>query len=227
VHTRFTAAIFDMDGLLLDTERVILEAWQAVARELGTELARETYVQLIGRRAADVRGLFRSLLPEDFPFDEARGRVQRLVAERRAREGFRVKPGVQSLLNRLEQHHVPCAVASSTRLEEVERRLQAVQLRSHFQAVVGGDEVANGKPAPDIFLLAASRLGVPAAACVVFEDVEHGARAAVAAGMQVVIVPDLKPPSAEAQAFSLAVLSSLEDVQNTFERWFPARAARD
>jgi HAD superfamily hydrolase (TIGR01509 family) len=221
----FAAAIFDMDGLLLDSERVILDAWQEVARAYGTELKRETYLQLIGRRGADVRALFLSLLPEGFPFDEARVRVQEIVTIRRAREGFSVKPGVRTLLARLAATNIPCAVASSTRLEEVERRLGSVALRAHFATVVGGDEVEHGKPAPDIFLLAAMRLAVPPAECIVFEDVEHGGRAAIAAGMQVVIVPDLQPPSVEAQRFSLAVLPTLEHTDASFAAWFVGRVA--
>jgi len=216
----FLAAIFDMDGLLLDSERAIMESWQQAAREHGAELSRDTYLQLIGRRAADVRGLFQMLLPAGFAFDAARARVQVLVAERRAREGFVVKPGVCALLALLTAAGVPCAVASSTRREEVERRLALTGLAQTFRAFVGGDEVEHGKPAPDIFLLAAERLGAEPADCLVFEDVEHGARGALAAGMQVVIVPDLKPPSAEAQAFSLAVLSSLEQAHAHVAQWF-------
>ena len=224
---RFTAAIFDMDGLLLDSERVILEAWQQTAREFGAELKREGYLELIGRRGADVRALLVSLLPDGFPLETARPRVQEIVAERRAREGFVVKPGVRALLARLAESGVACAVASSTRREEVERRLTLTELHAHFSVLVGGDEVEHGKPAPDIFLLAAARLAIPPAQCIVFEDIEHGARAAVTAGMQVVIVPDLKPPSAEAQAFSLAVLPSLELVLGTFAAWFLAGSNAD
>jgi HAD superfamily hydrolase (TIGR01509 family) len=217
---RFEAAIFDMDGLLLDSERAILESWQQAAREHGAELKRETYLQLLGRRGADVRSLFRSLLPVDFPFDTARARAQAIVAERRTREGFVVKPGARQLLARLSSGKIPCAVASSTRIEEVERRLTLAELRPYFAAVAGGDEVEHGKPAPDIFLLAAQRLDVDPARCLVFEDIEHGARAAVAAGMQVVIVPDLSPASTDAQRMSLAVLASLEHTTGVYEAWF-------
>jgi len=219
-RARFTAAIFDMDGLLLDSERAIMESWQQAAREFGAELKTEHYLQLIGRRGADVRTLFRSILPEGFPFDEARARARVLSTERRAREGFLVKPGVQQLLARLAQHAVPAAVASSTHRDEVERRLSMTQLHSQFAAITGGDEVQHGKPAPDIFLLAAERLGVEPQQCVVFEDVEHGAHGALAAGMQVVIVPDLKQPSPDIQIRCLAVLPTLEHVEHTFVSWF-------
>lgn len=218
----FAAAIFDMDGLLLDSERVILETWQEVAREHGAQLTREAYVQLIGRRGADVRELFRSMLPASFPFETARGHVQERVKARREREGFTVKPGARVLLERLRRARVPCAVASSTRLDEVERRLTLTKLREHFAACAGGDEVEHGKPAPDIFLLAARRLNIAADACLAFDDVEHGARAALAAGMQVVIVPDLKPASAEISALTWAVLPSLEEVHARIGDWFGA-----
>ena len=208
----FMAAIFDMDGLLLDSERAIMDAWQQAAQEHGASLSSDSYLPLKGRRAADVRGLMRGMLPPGFAFDAARARVQELIALRRRKEGFVVKPGARALLTQLQAAEVPCAVASSTRREEVERRLSLAGLAVQFQALVGGDEVEHGKPAPDIFLLAAARLGRAPRQCLVFEDIEHGARAAIAAGMQVVIVPDLKQPSAEARAFSLAVLGSLEEV---------------
>lgn len=217
---RFRAVIFDMDGLLLDSERPILESWLAAAREHDVELRAETLLNALGRRAADVRGSFRAQLPPDFPFDAVRARVQVLIAEARDRDGFPVKDGVQALLQRLHARGVPCAVASSTRREEVERRLTLVGLRSFFDALVGGDEVEHGKPAPDIFLLAAERLGVAPAQCLVFEDAEPGAHGAVAAGMQAVIVPDLKQPSAEAHALSLAVMTSLRHVDEPFADWF-------
>lgn len=199
-----------------------MEAWQQAALEHGAELSREGYLQLIGRRADDVRGGMQRLLPPGFAFDAARARAQALIAERRAREGFVVKPGARALLVQLQASGVPCAVASSTRREEVERRLSLSDPSSQFQALVGGDEVEHGKPAPDIFLLAATCLAIPPQQCLVFEDIEYGARGAIAAGMHVVIVPDLKQPSVEAQASSLAVLASLEEVHAHLGRWFRA-----
>jgi HAD superfamily hydrolase (TIGR01509 family) len=134
--------------------------------------------------------------------------------------GFDVKPGARELLAQLGRAGVPCAVASSTRRVQLEERLQRTELHGFFRAFAGGDEVQQGKPAPDIFLLAAQRLGVEAERCLVFEDSEHGARGARAATMQVVIVPDLVQPSVEARASCCAVVASLDEVKPYFEVWF-------
>lgn len=131
-------------------------------------------------------------------------------------------PGVQAMLGRCRTARLPCAVASSTKREQLEDRLHRAGLHGYFAGFAGGDEVDHGKPAPDIFLLAAQRLGVEARRCLVFEDSEHGARGAIAAGMGVVIVPDLTVPSAEARAFSTAVLTSLEEADHFFSDWFVA-----
>lgn len=220
----FAAAIFDMDGLLLDSERPILDAWMTVSRELSADISPEIFLSVLGRRAADAGAQFRASFPAGFPFERARGRVQELLAAHRADSGFALKPGVLTLLAFLKEQAVPCAVASSTRRAEVDRRLARAGLTPYFKAMVGGDEVERGKPEPDVFLLAASRLGVAPARCVVFEDMEHGARGALAAGMQVVLVPDLKQPSDAFHSECLAVLASLEAVAE-LTTWFSPRSA--
>lgn len=219
----FAAAIFDMDGLLLDSERPILDAWLQSAEELGLALSADALIQALGRRAEDARVLFRAAFPTDFPFERARSRVQALLTARREQGGFVVKPGVVALLARLGALGIPCAVASSTRRAEVERRLEHADLATYFRALVGGDEVEHGKPAPDTFLLAARRLEVEPARCVVFEDMEHGALGAIAAGMQAVIVPDLRQPGDEVRPLCLSVLPSLELLDPHFDAWFAAR----
>jgi HAD superfamily hydrolase (TIGR01509 family) len=219
----FAAAIFDMDGLLIDSERPILDAWIKAADELGLPLAADALLHALGRRAEDARVLFRAAFPAEFPFDRARARVQALLSAQREQAGFAVKQGVAALLVRLAERGIPCAVASSTRRAEVERRLAAAGLAPYFGALVGGDEVEHGKPAPDTFLLAARRLEVDPARCVVFEDMEHGARGALAAGMQAVLVPDLKQPSDEVRTLCLSVLTSLELLDPHFSAWFGPR----
>ncbi|MET0340764.1 MAG: HAD family phosphatase [Polyangiales bacterium] len=223
----FSAAIFDMDGLLLDSERPILEAWLTASRELCADISPEIFLSVLGRRAADAGAQFRASFPEGYPFDKARARVQELLAAHRDGCGFALKPGVLPLLGALKARGVPCAVASSTRRAEVERRLAKCDLTSYFQALVGGDEVERGKPDPDVFLRAAERLGVAPRGCVVFEDMEHGARGAIAAGMKVVLVPDLKEPSDGFRSECLAVLASLDMIAAQLEGWFPSGAGLD
>src|SRR4029453_166271 len=124
-----------------------------------------------------------------------------------------------ALLQALRNRAVTCVVASSTHHDEVRSRLAQAGLAGYFSAVSGGDEVERGKPHPDLFLLAAQRAGHDPSLCLVFEDSEHGARGAIAAGMWVVIVPDLKTPSDDAAAACVAVLASLHDAQVHVVDW--------
>jgi len=218
----FRAAIFDMDGLLIDSERPILDAWLQAAREFGAPLAEADYLRVVGCGEADTRALLQQCLGEACSYDAARERVGALLAPRQM-QGFAVKAGVVALLERLRERAVPCVVASSTERAEVQRRLRQAGLDPFFASLSGGDEVTRGKPHPDLFLLAAQRARQSPCDCLVFEDSEHGARGAVAAGMAVVIVPDLKAPSVDARAASLAVLASLLDAQAHVERWFGRR----
>lgn len=218
---RFSAVVFDMDGLLLDSERPLLESWVQAARELDCAFDPELLARVLGRPGKDGVAMFRASLASDFPYETVGKRARELLTARRA-NGYRVKDGARELLTRLQAAGVPCAVASSTRRAQVEQQLAQVELLAFFGAVAAGDEVSNGKPAPDIFLLAAERLAATPTDCLVFEDSEHGARGALAAGMQVVIVPDVNQPSDDARAFCLAVLDSLAHTEAHFSDWFPA-----
>jgi HAD superfamily hydrolase (TIGR01509 family) len=123
-----------------------------------------------------------------------------------------VKPGVHELLGWLEANAIKRAVATSTRRERAVSKLERTALLPRFHQIVGGDEVARGKPAPDIYVEAARRLSANAASCLVLEDSEPGVRAAFAAGMLPIMVPDLHPPSADLAALDLIVLPTLHDV---------------
>ena len=221
----FAAAVFDMDGLLLDSERPIRDAWLGAAAELGAPLGEADYLSVVGRneRESDAR------LLEVFDGDAVllgatRRRADALIAERFGAAPFAVKPGALRLLRALRGAAIPCAVASSTAHREVERRLERAGLLGFFGAVCGGDEVAHGKPEPDLYRLAVERLGAEAQHCVAFEDSNHGARAALAAGLAVVVVPDLKPAEPEWQARCLAVLGSLEQASDRSLEWFGVEA---
>jgi HAD superfamily hydrolase (TIGR01509 family) len=130
---------------------------------------------------------------------------------------FPLKPGALQLLRQLKQRRVPCAVASSTAVGEVRRRLAKVEVLQFFQVVAGGDEVRGSKPEPDVYWLAAERLNVPPGQCLAFEDTDHGARAAHAAGMQVVLVPDLRSHDF---ATAFMQLTSLEHALGYLDEWF-------
>jgi beta-phosphoglucomutase-like phosphatase (HAD superfamily) len=212
----FEAAIFDMDGLLLDSERVIMEAWLACAQEAGLALSRQDFLTVVGAGYAESRERLTCLLGSRAAFEAVRASArERLTAQ--SGIVFPLKSGAVQLLQLLQQRAVPCAVASSTRVSEVHSRLEKVDIRKFFRALAGGDEVRNSKPQPDVYLLAAQRLGLAPAACLAFEDTDHGARAARAAGMQVVLIPDLRSHDFDA---AFIQLRSLEQVPAHVDRWF-------
>jgi HAD superfamily hydrolase (TIGR01509 family) len=216
----FTAAIFDMDGLLLDSERVIMQAWLAAAREERMLLAEPDFLRVVGRGADESTAILSRLLGGAGGYQRVRDRARTLLA---ALPGvvFPLKPGALQLLELLRARGVPCAVASSTCVDEVRRRLAKVGVLDYFQAVAGGDEVSRSKPDPAVYLLAAARLGVAAVRCLAFEDSDHGARAAHEAGLRVVVVPDLKRYEFEA---AYMTLPSLEEAVDHVDRWFAGGA---
>jgi HAD superfamily hydrolase (TIGR01509 family) len=202
------ALIFDMDGLIFDSERAAREAWRSALRARGYELSDEVYLRAVGRTAAEARDVFVEAFGAGLPVAAVEeDKVRRLRAL--LGQAPPLKPGLGTLLDEAARLGLPAAVASATAAAEVRRRLAAAGLDRRFAVVVGGDEVRAGKPAPDLFLRAAELLAVPPVACLVLEDAEAGIRAASAAGMPAVMVPDLVQPSMACRAHCAAVVQSL------------------
>jgi HAD superfamily hydrolase (TIGR01509 family) len=214
------AALFDMDGLLIDSERVIRAAWLAVAHEAGIALTQERYAAVIGRHSAQSDAVLAEVFGGDAPRRAAQARVNERLARQVPAERFPLKPGAARVLAALRALGVPCAVASSSARHEIEERLAAVGVRRHFAAVAGGDEVPAGKPDPAVYRLAAQRLCHAPGECLAFEDSRLGAQAALGAGARLVLVPDLVPPTAELAARCLCVLGSLDEALPQVSAWF-------
>lgn len=206
------AIIFDMDGLMLDTERIARIAWKRAAADWDRTLSDELFAAITGLTAPDANAVLQEAFGPTFPVKEARARRQQYYRAYIAEHGIAIKPGLQQLLAQIETLGLPHAVASSTAREGVIHKLTITDLIDRFETLVGGDEVANGKPAPDIFLTAATWLEVAPRHCMVLEDSEPGIQAAHAAGMLPVMVPDVKQPSPEVEALAYAVLPSLNEV---------------
>jgi HAD superfamily hydrolase (TIGR01509 family) len=207
-----SAAIFDMDGLLLDSEPIALRAWERAAESLGLEFDLGLCRQMIGRNFRDCRDLIRARHGADYPVIDLTQAWASCYDGIIAAEGVALKPGIDELLDLFDDRAVTAAVATSTRRERAELRLRQAGLLHRFAALVGGDEVARGKPEPDTFVLAAQRLGLRPEQCIVLEDSEPGVTAAWAAGMTPIMVPDLHPPSAALLTRGPLVLSSLTEV---------------
>ncbi len=190
----FTTVILDMDGLMLDTEAAEFRAWQQAAADFGWSLSAGQYQQLVGRTNEDAWARLTTFWQQR---PGARGSLE-AVRDQAARysggEAVAVKDGLPELLGWAASQHVPVAVASSSSRDTVISRLEQAGVLGTVQAIAGGDEVTRGKPAPDIFWLAAGRLGAAAGDCVVLEDSDSGIRAAAAAGMTPLLVPDASLP---------------------------------
>jgi HAD superfamily hydrolase (TIGR01509 family) len=209
----FSAVIFDMDGLMFDSESLARRAWDLAMAERGLAIPGEVYLRLVGRSRTAVREILLETLGSGLPVDAVMERKQVLLEEAFANGGVPVKPGLPELLAALEDRGVPVAVASSTDRKLVLDRLAQAGL-GRFGVVVGGDDAVRSKPAPDLFLEACRRLALPPGQCVVLEDSEAGIRAAHAAGAIPLLVPDLVPPTEEVLALALRVFPSLHEVKD-------------
>ncbi|MGF1449477.1 MAG: HAD family hydrolase [Opitutales bacterium] len=220
--TRIRAFIFDMDGLMLDTERIALAAWTQAVEEVGVDLPEGFFVQLIGKRTSDSQQLIRDQLGETAPVDALWASWGRHFEAHVEGEPIPTKPGLHGLLDFLERRRFPKIVATSTGGPRARRHLSDVGLLERFEDVVSGRDVALGKPAPDIFLRAAQVLAIEPAHCLVLEDSGPGIEGAHAAGMLPVLIPDLHAPSPEQRslaafefpwlgAFQAAFASALDD----------------
>ena len=217
----FYVAMFDMDGLLLDSERPIRDAWINACHDHGVAFETEQYAQVIGRNFKDSERILRELIDDDEVYERVVTQTVAAIEQISNGLGFQPKAGARELLVHLRERGVRLAVASSSRRSEVRRRLTHAGVIDYFETFACGDEVVNGKPAPDLFLLAAERVGVEPGQCLVFEDSEAGAMGALGAGMGVVLVPDLQPPSTEVRMLALDVLSELTEVdEDAVEQWF-------
>lgn len=206
------AVLFDMDGLLLDSERVALDCFEKSALELGLPWRREFALSLVGITARESDRMMQLEFGEEFPVERHRLRFSELYeAAIRAGE-ITLKPFARELLDYLERAQIPCAVATSTQRTRAEVKLLRAGILPFFKALACGDEVTRGKPAPDIFELAARRLGVEPRDCLVLEDSNPGIRAAVSASMRAVMVPDLVKPDADVRRYGVPVVESLKYV---------------
>jgi HAD superfamily hydrolase (TIGR01509 family) len=209
---RPAAVIFDMDGLLFDTEKLYRSALFAVVEEAGHAITDEFFHRMIGSpwKANRVRMIehFGADFPADILRDAAHDRLRELTAA-----GPYLKPGVAELLDTLDDLGLPRAIATSSKHGEVERNLAAHGLIQRFDHVVAAGDYAAGKPAPDPFLIAAQKLGVAPEECLALEDSHTGVRSACTAGTMAVMVPDLLHATPEIASLCAHVAADLHEVR--------------
>lgn len=208
----FEAVIFDMDGLMFDTERLAKEAWRTVGEQLGLVIGEEVVSRIRGATPTQSAEIFREVYGEAFDYPAAKAMRNAWVEDEIARNGVPVKPGLAELLCKLRRAGVRTAVASSSPHATVAKYLRMAGFADDFDAVLGAEDFARSKPAPDSFLAAARALGADPARCLVLEDSANGLHAAHCAGMTAVCIPDLALPDADALGKAAAVLPSLGEV---------------
>ena len=212
------AVIFDMDGVIFDTETIAIRCWSKAADTLSLPDVRTVFPLCIGATAKRTEEILHEHFGPDFPYAAFSACTRANYLAHYEQEGLPVKPGVREILSFLQDAGIPAAIASSTVTDVVRTELQDAGLFSFFQAVIGGDRAARSKPAPDIFLAAASALSFPPEQCFVVEDSFNGIRAAHASGAHPIMVPDMLQPTEEIRFLAEHIFPSLRETKEFFEK---------
>ena len=206
------AVLFDMDGVIFDSERAIRQIWRELGSELGLDGIDAVFARCIGTNKARTAEIFSDTWPE-LPFRRFDDLARARFLERYGEGRLPMKAGAREILSALRERGVPLALASSTSSGSVRRELGEAGLLPCFDALICGDQVTRSKPDPEIFLLAAEALDRAPRDCFVIEDSYNGIRAAHAAGMRALMVPDLVEPDGEMREKAEAVLPDLAAAQ--------------
>lgn len=212
------AVLFDMDGVMFDTERMYQKAWLLAGQQMGAPMKPEIVDRLRGRNREGCARVCREVFGQDFDFDAMRTACRALMARWIEENGLPVKPGLYELLAELERRGIPAVLATSTTRDSAWGHLQRAKVDRYFLGAVCGDDVSHSKPHPEVFLKAAALAGRDPKNCLVLEDSPAGVRAGAAAGCFTVMVPDLTAPDEELRALADEILPSLKDVIPLLDR---------
>lgn len=203
------AVIFDMDGVIFDSERLVLSCWEKVGEKYGFQGIDEVFLPCIGTNEVKTKEIVMDYYGQDFPYETFRQEASVLFHERVHLDGLPVKKGVREILDYLKEQEIPTAVASSTRLEAVSGELKQAGLYEYFKVVMGGDQLKRSKPEPDIYLMTCEKMDVIPSRAYAIEDSYNGIRSSFRAGMRPIMVPDMLPATEEMRQKSVAVLDDL------------------
>ena len=207
------AFIFDMDGLLLDTERITFKSFKNAFEEYGYGLTEAFYLTLIGGNVRAVKNACLDRYGSWFPFDVLYENQAKLSEEYISKKGVPIKDGVNELIDYLKENNYKIALATSSNKEKAENLLELAKIKDKFDYMICGDEIVNSKPDPEIFLKAAKKIGAKPKECIVLEDSKAGIKAAVNAGMKAINIPDMKKPDEEIKRMAFKIFDSLLDVK--------------
>ena len=208
----YKAVVFDMDGVIFDSERAIMGCWIELADKYRLKDIEKAFLSCTGTTASRTREIMLETYGDDFPYDEYAKESSRMFHERYDNGKLPIKSGVFEILEFLKNSGKKIALASSTRKESVINELRDAGLIDYFDEIVTGDMVSNSKPAPDIFLKAVETLGIKAEDAYAIEDSYNGIKSAFRGNLRPIMVPDLLPPNDEMTQMSEIILLSLNDV---------------
>lgn len=211
------AIVFDMDGVLFDTERLCMNTWHEMAKERNMEHMDQVAENSIGRNRVAIERVYLDTYGEDFPvaqfLDESRKRMWESIEQ----NGLKLMEGVMELLNYLRENGYRIAIASSSGEPVIERYLGIAGMRQYFDRIVGGNQIKNSKPSPDIYLKACEILGADPKETIAVEDSPNGIRSAYRAGMIPVMIPDLIEPDEEIRQMYYKKYASLTEFREALE----------
>ena len=206
------AIIFDMDGLMIDSERVTFECYQERLKDMNLTMDEEFYKTLLGKPIKGIYQRFYVVYGNDFPIQNVIQDVHQLMAERFETEGVPVKKGLVELLHYLKDNNYKTIVATSSNRDRVDKILAQAKITEFFDDSICGDEVTKGKPNPEVFLKSCQKLGVNVDEAIVLEDSEAGIQASYDANIKVICIPDMKYPEKQYEEKTFKILKDLTEV---------------
>lgn len=206
------AIIFDMDGLMIDSERVTFECYQERLKDMNLTMDEEFYKTLLGKPIKGIYQRFYDVYGNDFPIENVIQDVHQLMAERFETEGVPVKKGLVELLHYLKDNNYKTIVATSSNRDRVDKILAQAKITEFFDDSICGDEVTKGKPNPEVFLKSCQKLGVNVDEAIVLEDSEAGIQASYDANIKVICIPDMKYPEKQYEEKTFKILKDLTEV---------------
>lgn len=206
------AIIFDMDGLMIDSERVTFECYQERLKDMNLTMDEKFYKTLLGKPIKGIYQRFYDVYGNDFPIENVIQDVHQLMAERFETEGVPVKKGLVELLHYLKDNNYKTIVATSSNRDRVDKILAQAKITEFFDDSICGDEVTKGKPNPEVFLKSCQKLGANVDEAIVLEDSEAGIQASYDANIKVICIPDMKYPEKQYEEKTFKILKDLTEV---------------
>ncbi|MFR6313853.1 MAG: HAD family hydrolase [Ruminococcus sp.] len=205
--------VFDMDGVLFDSEKLVLQCWEQTAQAHHIPDIQTACRSCLGSNAASARQKFLEKYGADFPYDTYKQEMSARYWQQVETGKLELKPGVQEMLQFLREQHIPAAIASSTRRAAVRQQITLFGLQDFFCKIIGGDMVQQSKPHPEIYQTACAAMDVPPACAYAVEDSYNGIRAASRAGMHPIMIPDLLPPTPEMEQLAEQIFPDMAAFQ--------------